>query len=211
MTLLTSNQVQAMLKGEWDNPLPYFNKSAAQLWDEEYEDYISEGGNYITEEEGEEARFDQEAFAEKRGMLGFVDFLVLQHTIKEMKFTDEERQKLDQAIRNTSNSMEGLKAERIENLLSDWRSERTAMETQLLQMIKFAAANNPQHGDWQNTVKSILTDYAYTNYMCYAAAKMLAYVDEPNEVCVPLRPPAQRKDESKEDYKKRLIEYATTL
>ena len=211
MTLLTRNQIQQLLSGEWENPLPYFGKTATQLWDEEYEDYISEGGNYATEEEGEEARYDPEAFAEKRGMLTFAAFLLLQHAAGEMKFTDEESQKIHQAVRATEDSMEGLKSERIESLLGDWRHERTAMEAELIRLIEFMALNGTEHADWPNTVKAMLTDYIYTCRMCYKAARMLSYATAPDEVCVPLRPPAQRKDESKEDYKKRLIEFASAL
>lgn len=211
MTLLTRNKIQQLLSGEWEEPLPYFDKSATQLWDEEYEDYVSEGGNYVTEEEGEEARYDPEAFAEKRGMLTFTAFLLLQHAANEMKFTDEERQKLQQAVRETENSMEGLKSERIESLLIDWRHERTVMEDELIRLIEFMALNGTEHDDWPNTIKAMFTDYIYTCRMCYKAARMLSYVDSPGEVCVPLRPPVQGKDESKEDYKKRLIEYASAL
>jgi hypothetical protein len=211
MTLLTRNDVSQLLAGDWDAVCPQFDKSLVQLWDEAYEDYISEGGNYRTEDESEEAHYDQEKFASERGMLSFADFLILAHAQKEMKFTDEERQKISQAVRSTEDSMEGLKAERIENLLADWRSERSAMEAELIKLIDFMSVNGSKHADWPNTVKAIFTDYIYTSRMCYRAARMLTYVDTPDEVCVLLRAPMQRPNETVDEYKTRLTAYLASL
>lgn len=207
--ILSHDEVAKLLNSSWETerPVDILGVPAKALWDEAYEDYVSDNG-YISASDHDKFMQDQELYALQHDKCSFVDFAMLRIAENDVQFTDEEKQKLQSAIEDSIADLDSNKLEkdRLKFLYKAWDDDRVVTERELISLVNFVGETKPTNEDWRHVVKSTLTHHKYMLAMCQHLAKSIY---EEHEDDIPQL--TQRDDETVEEYKARLIAYASTL
>lgn len=160
--ILSRDEVAKLLNTSWETecPVDILGVPAKVLWDEAYEDYVSDNG-YISESDHDKFMQDQELYALQHDKCSFVDFVMLRLAENDVQFTDEEKQKLQSAIEDSIADLDSNKLEkdRLKFLYKSWDDDRVVTERELISLVNFVGETKPANEDWRHVVKSTLTHH----------------------------------------------------
>lgn len=205
--ILSSYDVRRLLDKSWDDDCPVepLGLTAKELWDQHYEDYVSDNGN-LSEAEHEMFMADQERYALANDKCSFPEFVMLMVADKAMHFTEEEEHKLQRAVETSEADIAGLDDERLLILKQEWQEDCYVIEHELINLLNFISEAKPEHQDWQVAIKNMLTQRKYMRAMCSSIAKRVHTPDVSNPLLL-----QKKTGETTEEYKARLVAYANSL